>query len=140
MEEKVKKVEDTITDLQTQVQELQLKNKLDPPLEEREGREKVNEASSRLQQLIIVQLECVTWNKVSLTIYEILTTAPETQEVNKKVQECDEKSVYIRAYIMMLTPNVHINTMQEKYHFSREKETTTIQATTITLYHHKAIG
>lgn len=55
MEEKVKKVDDTITKIQTQVQEIQLKIKPNTPPKERERRENLKEASNTLQQLSAVQ-------------------------------------------------------------------------------------
>ena len=61
MEEKVKKVDSTTIEIQTQVQDLQIKIKPETPPKEKKRREKVNEALVTLQQLNVVESYCTIW-------------------------------------------------------------------------------
>ena len=93
MEEKVKRVDDMITKLQRQVQDLQVKINLETPLKEKEIAEKFNKASYTLYQLRNVQLECQTWNNISFIAYQKLLARHEMQEINQEVQQINEKGI-----------------------------------------------
>ena len=102
LEEKVKKVGNTIIEVHAQVYELHLNIKLATSPKERERLKKVNEESSTLQELSTVEKECDKWYKVSLIVYEKLLTTPEIQDANKQVQDCDQRSLQLRASMMTL--------------------------------------
>ena len=96
-----------------QVKELHLKIQPETPLEERERWEKVNEASSIMQDISILEPNYDKWYQISLAIYEKLLATPKMKEVDNQVQECDQKSAQLRALMMMLPPYVHRIAMQE---------------------------
>lgn len=113
IEEKVKKVFDTISGLQVKVCDLQLKIKPNTPLEERERRKKVDEALDTLQQLSIVKPDFQALNKIRFKLYAQLLVAPSMQQINQEVQEVDERSTWVRESIVTLSTNACRSIMQE---------------------------
>lgn len=97
IEEKIKKVDDTIYQIQVQVEEMQLKIKSNTHTKKRERRQKVNEASNELQLLSAVKLDFQVLNRITLDVYEQLLIVLEIQKINQEVQEVDVRSAQFRA-------------------------------------------
>ena len=60
-----------------------------------------------------MEMDCGKWYNISLEVYEKLLAKLEMQEANKEDQDCDQKSVQLRASMTLLPPYAHRTTMQE---------------------------
>lgn len=106
VEYQLHKVETIITNLQAQVEELQLKIRPETPLEESERRKKVDEASLKLQKMSTIKPYYQTLDGISFGIYQQLLDAMEMQQINYEFQEIDQQRRHIEASIVTLSMDV----------------------------------
>ena len=83
VEEKFKKVDDTISQIQVQVEEIELKIKLHTPPKEREIIQKVNEALETLHLLSGMKPNCQVLNQITLDVYDSCSMCHKCRKINR---------------------------------------------------------